>query len=122
MKKRKIRRLSFEDRVMFVVRNFIEYGNYKKSPENAVRVIQKHHPEKTRKESRETFLKYVNIHNEIISFVGKNLELYRKQEVEKQKNDSLNIAEIQFILTHSDIPEDIIRTMIWYIFDWHHVR
>jgi hypothetical protein len=36
--------MDFSERVLFVVRNFTEYGNYGKDRKKAVNIIRRHHP------------------------------------------------------------------------------
>lgn len=122
--KPKHKKLSFEDRLLFVTRNFVEYGNYGKSETRAVKVIQKYFPAYSEAKIRKLFLSYVRAFQNSIEFVERHKEYYWKQYHSRHhtsffKNTS---DEKIFFEQNKNVPEEFIKAMIYWIFDWHHVR
>lgn len=115
--------MDFNGRVLYVVRNFIEYGRYGRDESKAARIIHKHHPEKSLSACQDEFSKYVKAYADAVSFVNDNTERYWafKKDPPKGRWDKSK-EEIRFIQEHPDVPDDILLWMIWFIFDWRHVR
>jgi hypothetical protein len=115
--------MNFTERVFCVVRNFIEYGNYGKDKKKAVATIHRYHPEIPLSECDDAFHAYLQVYSDTISFVNANKDYYRAF-----KNDPptgkwpITKEEAPFFREHSNVPEDIIRSIIWFIYDWRHVR
>jgi hypothetical protein len=124
--KTKMRRkiMEFDERVLFVVRNFVEYGNYGKIETRAIKVIHKHFPKKNIEDIRHMFFSYVRVFQNAIDFVDRHRDFYWDRYKKKLITPlHSNTAEEQlFIDQNRDVPEIIIKMMIYWIFDWHHVR
>ncbi len=115
--------MDFNERVLYIVRNFIEYGRYDRDEKKAVRIIHKHHPEKTLTACQDQFTIYAKAYTDAILFVKKNQERYWALKKNQQRGQWIKSKEeVVFIQEHRDIPEDMQIWMIWFIFDWHHVR
>ncbi len=115
--------MDFNERVLMVVRSFIEYGRYGRDEKKAVKIIRQHHPEMSLSACQDAFNRYMKVYSDTISFVNDN----KDHCWELKKNPPagqwpISGKEAAFIRKHGDIPEDIVRSMIWFIFDWHHVR
>ncbi len=120
----KHRKLSFEDRLLFVTRNFVEYGNYGKSETRAVKVIQKYFPGYSEAEIKKSFLSYIGVYQNSIEFVERYKEYYVQRYHSRKQIPFFadTTEEINFYKQNSTVPADIIKAMIYWIFDWHHVR
>ncbi len=115
--------MDFNERVLFVVRNFIEYGNYGRDKKNAVIIIHRHHPEVPPAVCQDAFDAYLQVYSDTIAFVRANKDHYWAIKKDPPTGKwPLTKEEDAFFRKHADIPEYIIRSMIWFIFDWHHVR
>jgi hypothetical protein len=115
--------MNFNERVFCVVRNFIEYGNYGKDKKKAVATIHHHHPEIPLSECDDAFNAFLQVYSDTISFVNANKDHYRaiKNDPPAGKWPTTK-EEAAFFREHDNVPEDIIRAMIWFIYDWRHVR
>jgi hypothetical protein len=115
---------SFEDRILFMVRNFAEYGSYGGNLKKAVRLLNKYHPEKSAEECSLHFNNYLKVYNEVIEFVYTHREYYWKQYNNKEffENNKLSEEELNFIRNRSCVPDKIIEAMMGWIFFWHHLK
>lgn len=122
MPKHKI--LSLEERLLFVTRNFVEYGNYGGSEINAVKVIRKYFPAYPEEKIRKSFLSYVRAYQNCIGFVEQHKDYYVQRYFSRKPIPFFadTTEEKIFYKKHSSVPADIIKAMIYWIFDWHHVR
>ncbi|MCU0848963.1 MAG: hypothetical protein MUD12_13840 [Spirochaetes bacterium] len=116
--------MDFESRVLYVVRNFIEYGNYGKNPLKAVKVIRSHFPGSDLETCRKAFDRYIETYNDVITFVGKNIKHYISHfnNTGKFRTRETTVNERVLISEHPDIPEGILIWMIQFIFFWHHLK
>ena len=116
--------MDFESRVLYVVRNFIEYGSYGKNPLKAVKVIRTHFPETGLETCRKTFDRYVETYNDVIAFVGENIGHYISHfnTTGKFRTGEITDNERVLLSDHPDIPEGIIIWMIQFILYWHHLK
>jgi hypothetical protein len=115
--------MTFENRVLFTVRNFVEYGTYGRDIRKASKTIHKHHPGATLNNCETAFLKYQEAYYGAIEFVEKSKDYYwsirnNKSGFPAEKSPQ----EREFFSRHPDVPAHIIQAMIYFIFDWHHVR
>ena len=119
--------MSFEDRLFHVVRNFMEYGNYG-GRKGAVKAIARHHRDRSAGECERAFDDFLRAYGDAIPFVEKHVEYYRELYARKtvpRDGDgryALSAFERDFAAAHGTVPERSIITMIWFIFDWRHVR
>jgi hypothetical protein len=116
--------LNFYDRIIYVLRNFVEYGNYNKEPKKAIKVIHKYFPEKTIEECATGFNNCLNVYMDAIVFVGENKDHYFEKEKNRENNvvPKNFIKELDFIKKHKVVPEATIKHIIGWVFNWHHER
>ncbi|CAN5334549.1 hypothetical protein BH10BAC1_BH10BAC1_11110 [soil metagenome] len=116
--------LNFYDRIIYVLRNFIEYGNYNKEPKKAIKVIHKYFPEKTIEECTTAFNSCLSAYQDAIVFVGENKDQYWKAEENRKNNlpPQKITAELNFVKKHKDVPEATIKHIIGWVLNWHHER
>lgn len=115
--------MDINERVLYVVRNFIEYGRYGRDEKKAVKIIRKHHPDISLPACQDAFDAYLHAYSDTISFVNANIEHYWALKKNPPAGKwPITKEETDFFQKHNNVPEDIIRSMIWFIFDWHHVR
>lgn len=62
------------------------------------------------------------IYSDTISFVNANNDHYWAIKKDPPAGKWPIIEEAVFFRQHGDVPADIIQSMIWLLFDWHHVR
>lgn len=114
-------KMSFTERVVYMVRNYYEYGYYGKNRIKAVKLLHKYHPKEELRKCQREFDKYLALFEEIVVFVKQNKDYYWQRRNTKLYDRESEI-EKQFFKKHSKIPKDIIKWLILWIFDWHHVR
>jgi hypothetical protein len=116
--------LSFEDRVLFMVRGFIEYGTYGRNLKKAIKLLHKYHPGVPLETCEYHFNNYVKAYNEVIDFVDRNREYYWQQHNTNKffKSTENSEDELIFINNHGDVPAKIINGMIGWVFFWHHLK
>ena len=122
MPKHKI--LSFEERLLFVTRNFVEYGNYGRNEIKAVRVIRKYFPIYSEEKIRQSFVLYVSTYQNSIAFVERHNKYYAQRYLSRHQVSFFadTTEEKNFYKQNSSVPADIIKAMIYWIFDWRHLR
>jgi hypothetical protein len=114
---------AFPDRLFDVVRNFVEYGLYAHDINKAAKILHKHHPDVPLAACEEEFRKHMTAYTDAIAFVEENKEYYGRL----RNNSSAGLPpisdnEFHFFRKHPDVPQSTLRTMIYFIFDWRHVR
>lgn len=116
--------LSFEERLLFVTRNFVEYGNYGKNETKAVRVIRKYFPAYSEEKIRKSFVMYVRAYRNSIEFVERYKDYYIQRYPSRHQIPFFadTTEETNFYNQNSSVPADKIRAMIYWIFDWHQLR
>mgnify|MGYP001011978012 FL=1 len=118
----------FEERVYTVVRNFVEYGNYGGSEKRASAVIRKHCPERNAETCLTAFRVYRHAYLDAVVFVKRQASYYhdlrQSREIPRTGSGSWpkSPEEAAFTAEHPEVPEEWILTMLWFIYDWHHVR
>ena len=71
----------------------------------------------------EEFRKYMGAYVDAITFVDEHKEFYRKQWDTESAGSALKSEdELLFYKKHPAVPEHTITTMIYFIFDWRHLR
>jgi len=107
-----------------MARSLVEYGLYGGDEKRAIRILCKHHPDVAPAVCEQTFRSYASAYRDAIAFVAANSGLYRQrwESAAPVAPDDVLAREQAFIEAHPDVPPGIVRTMAFWIFDWHHVR
>jgi hypothetical protein len=114
---------TFPDRLFYVVRNFVEYGNYARDIKKAARIIHGHHPDIPSATCETEFRKYMGAYIDAVTFVDEHREYYHRQwDTETAGSAPKSKDELLFLKKHSGVPENTIMEMIYFIFAWHHLR
>lgn len=114
--------MDFQERVLYVVRNYLEYGTYGRDEKRAVKTIHKHHPEVPLAACQDAFRAYVRAYTDAIAFVEAHQECYWSCQRDPSRESDVKAKEAEFIRDHPDFPEALVQGMNWSIFDWRHVR
>lgn len=115
-------RMNFQERVLYVVRSYLEYESYGRDEKRAVKTIHKHHPEVPLPACQAAFRIYVQAYTDAIAFVEAHQDCYWSYQRDRSRESDVKAKEAEFIRDHPDFPETLVRAMNWFIFDWHHVR
>ena len=107
-----------------MVRNLVEYGRYGGDEKRAIRALCAHHPDVAPAVCEKAFRNYASAYRDAIAFVEANRGLYRerRESAAPEAPDDVPGPEQAFIDAHPDVPPGIVRTMVFWIFEWHHVR
>lgn len=115
---------TFEDRVLQMARCLVEYHYYGDDENKAVKILHKHHPELERSVCARIFGLYTRAYADSIVFVNAHSKTYWERYNARHQGapEEDFPAEREFFRKHPEVPVDILGTMIFWIFDWHHVR
>jgi len=122
--KEKTNKMPFDERVLYIVRNFYEYDSYGKNELKAIKTLHKYHPEYDLAYCSSVFKEYHKTFTDTVDFV----ELHKDSYWEQYNNNSYDAhsgpdeKERAFITLHDTVGEPIILMMINWVFHWHHVR
>ena len=108
--------------VMRIVRNYVEYGYYKKEPKKAATAIRRKYKEKTLEDCLETFNRGCEVYQQAISFVDEHKDFYEDLFRKKEPVRTYSAEEITFFNQHSDFPKELLGSVILFIYNWHHQR
>lgn len=107
-----------------MARSLVEYRWYGGEEKRAIRILRSHHPDVAPAACEKAFRDYASTYRDAIAFVAANADLYRERwdSAEPEAPDDVPAPEQAFIDAHPDVPPGIVRTMVFWIYDWHHVR
>jgi hypothetical protein len=107
-----------------MARNLVEYRRYGGDEKRAIRTLRAHHPDVAPAVCEKAFRTYASAYRDAIAFVDANSGLYRERWESPRSRvlDEVPAPERAFVDAHPDVPPGIVRTMVFWIFDWHHVR
>lgn len=116
--------MPYDERVFYVTRNLIEYGNYGKDPVRAAHVIHKHFPEICPEKIQSDLNVYINAYRDAAEFLECHRDYYFRRYQNRIHGPFFANTDDEklFYNKHINIHEDIIRGMLYWIFDWRHVR
>ncbi len=120
----KLKPMEFYDRIIYVVRNFVVYNQYDKDSKKAAKVIHKYFPEKTIEECTRCFNETCKAYDDAIIFIEENKDYYRDY-FEKLRNYlpvSPSQNQLAFLKKHSQVPSEIIETILHWVFNWYQDR
>lgn len=115
---------SLENRLFTIIRNFIEYDSYGKDSKIAIATLRKYHPELLFDECKNLFELYLQTYRDVVVFLEKNHSYYLSvySTITRHEMDNPPQEEKVFIAEHPDVPEKVIRMMIYWIVDWYYIR
>ena len=116
--------LSFEDRLFTMTRNLVEYGNYGKSHLNAAKRLHSYFPEIALDFCENQICRTVEVYEKAVVFVEQNRDYYW-QEYKKGnyfQGNCISEKEAEFIEENGAISENLIKSMIGWIFFWRHLK
>ncbi len=117
---------TFEERLFSMVRNFVEYGSYGKDLKRAVKRLHSYHSERILEDCGRLFRDYLKAYLAAIDFVDTHQEYYSEKYRERQSGKAVSPGnskkELEFMNKHKEVPASEIDAMIFFIFDWHHLR
>jgi hypothetical protein len=115
---------TFEDGVLALVRNLVEYRRYGGDEKRAIRTLCAHHPDVAPPVCEKAFRSYASAYRDAIAFVDANSGFYCERRDSPGPNalDEVPAPERTYIDTHPDVPPGVLRTMVFWVFDWHHAR
>jgi hypothetical protein len=114
--------MPFEERVLFIVRNYFEYGSYRKDAAQAVRTIQGFFPDRSCDECDSAFRRYYQAYEDTVEFVNGHADRYWDFHRTGTKDRELVKWEAAHGKKHGDIPPPLLSFMISFIFFWHHLK
>lgn len=111
-----------DERIFSTVRNFVEYGYYKKSESLAIKTLSKHLPEIGIRDCTTSFRNAVRIYKEASDDLDKNIREYRE---EKKNTDIKKLLERQIELSEGKNPDTskkLIGMIVYWLYHWHYER
>ena len=108
--------------VMRVVRNYVEYGDYKKEPKKAATAIRRKYKEKTLEDCLKTFNRGCEVYQKAILFVNEHKDFYEDLFEKYEPVRIYSAEEIAFFNTSPDFPNELVGGVILFIYNWHHQR
>ena len=114
-------KIVFYNDVFSVVRNYVEYEYYKKSPELAAAAIRRKYKEKTLEETLRVFTYVGDAYQQAISFVEKHQDYYRDL-FQKNASTDFSTDEMAFFKQFQNIPPPLLGGILHFIYDWHYLR
>lgn len=110
--------LNYEERLLFVTRNFVQYNGYGKDFAKASKVVKKYFKEKSLGNCRKSVEYFVKAYEEGIEFVAANKDDYWLST----RPARLAEKEKEFFAAHSEMSDAIQYGMLYWIFNWYHER
>lgn len=111
-----------DERIFSIVRNFVEYGYYKKNEALAIKTLAKHLPNITIPDCTAAFTNAVTIYHEASDDLDKRIRQCREK---KQNPDVKQLQEEQielFVRNNPGISKKLIAMIVYWIYHWHYER
>lgn len=117
--------LSMEDRLFAVIRNLREYGNYKKSDENAAKILLKYHPEAGLPRCRELVCHFGEMYDRLAAIIDghreEGLALYGENRLGELVLRMLEPSAVERFAERLDTRQ-LLLDMANFLVDWRLVR
>jgi len=108
------------------IRNLVEYGMYQKDKTKAIKSLRKKHPAVSLEQITEIFDSLFFMYKETVEFVNQHNEYYWNLYPEgidtKDIKPELTDFEKSFYERFAEIPLEIIKWTISWVFFWHHLK
>jgi len=117
-------RPAFEEQVMQVVRNLVEYGNYRRDEARAAKALKGRCPDRSLEACRAILPTYIAAYRAGIAFVAEHQPMYDdlRRRLPAARTADLKVVEEGFFDAHPAVPRDLMGSVLFFLHDWHHMR